>query len=703
MEKIEIISQPLSLKNFKIRDSFWEERMELVRKEVIPYQWEILNDRVAEAAPSFCMRNFKIAGKLMKEKKEKGEAFEEPKYTFRGFEALPEDMEHLEDKFYGFVFQDSDFYKWVEAVAYSLVNHPDEKLEKTADAAIEAVCQAQQENGYLDTYYIINGMDQIFTNIRDHHELYCLGHLIEGAAAYYEATGKDRLLQAAERYVDFVISYFGLEEPEKENPLKRAYPGHEIAEMALVRLYEITGKEKYLNLSRHFIDERGTRPNYFFEVERKREDYKKSEEELVKEEQYGQSHLPVREQKEAVGHAVRAVYLYSGMADIAGRTGDNALFQACKELFASMVREKMYVTGAIGATKEGESFLGPFELPNDSAYAETCASIGLVFFARRMLQMEPDHMYADVMEQALYNTVLSGMAMDGKSFFYVNPLKVVPEICKKEKRLDHVKPVRQKWFGCACCPPNISRLLSSLPGYAFTENKDTLWIHLYLGGRIEKMVEGKKALFRITTEYPQDGKISVCYEGEDGVSMTLGIRLPAWSRETKAEILNALDAPCGMGFRLEKGYLYVGGAWEKGTKVRLSVSMEPRLYKADERVKADIGKVAVMCGPFAYCMEEWDNGKNLDELALTAQAVKKGRVWNINGTWFREENVMQDFLFPEAEEGAVEIEKKEIPVLRFPGNRNGKEETLTFIPYYAWANRGENEMQVFTDYQGEAY
>ena len=375
MQKTGIKNCPLALKSFHMEDPFWEEKAELVRKEVIPYQWEILNDRVKEAAPSFCMRNFRIAGKLMKEKREKGAAFKEPKYTFRGFEALPEDMEHLEDKFYGFVFQDSDFYKWVEAVAYSLVNHPDAELEKTADAAIELVCQAQQENGYLDTYYIINGMDQIFTNIRDHHELYCLGHLIEWAVAYYQATGKDRLLKAAERYVDFIISYFGLEESEKENPLKRAYPGHEIAEMALVRLYEVTGKEKYLKLSKHFIDERGTSPNYFFEVERDKEKYEGSAEEMFAEEKYGQSHLPVREQKEAVGHAVRAVYLYSGMADIAGRTGDEGLFQACKDLFTNMVREKMYVTGAIGATKIGEAFLGPYELPNDTAYAETCASI----------------------------------------------------------------------------------------------------------------------------------------------------------------------------------------------------------------------------------------------------------------------------------------------------------------------------------------
>ena len=228
----------MGLQNFTVTDPFWKEKMELVRREVIPYQWDILNDRVKDAVPSFCMRNFKVAGKLMKEKKEKGSAYIEPKYTFRGFEALPEDMNHLEDKFYGFVFQDSDFSKWIEAVAYSLVNHPDQALERVADEAIDIVCAAQQENGYLDTYYIINGMDKIFTNLRDHHELYCFGHLTEGAVAYYEATGKDKLLKAAIKFADFIVDYFG---PE-QNKCK-GYPGHEIAEMALVRLYQVTGNE----------------------------------------------------------------------------------------------------------------------------------------------------------------------------------------------------------------------------------------------------------------------------------------------------------------------------------------------------------------------------------------------------------------------------------------------------------------------------
>ena len=361
-------SRPIALRQFEAADGFWKEKMELVRTEVIPYQWEILNDRVEGASPSFCMRNFKIAGKLMREKKEKGSEFEEPVYTFRGFEALPEDMNHLEDRFYGFVFQDSDFSKWIEAVAYTLVNHPDSELERTADEAIDIVCNAQMENGYLDTYYIINGMDQSFSNLKDHHELYCLGHLIEGAVAYYEATGKDRLLRAAMKFADYIDSCFGPQEGKR-----KGYPGHEIAEMALIRLYEVTGEKRYLNLACFFIDERGKQPYYWdcesTETQKDGERY-----------EYYQAHRPVREQDEAVGHAVRAVYLYSGMADASRIMDDESLKKACRQLWQSIVREKMYITGAIGGTHIGESFSFPFDQPHDTADAGACAALGGVFF-----------------------------------------------------------------------------------------------------------------------------------------------------------------------------------------------------------------------------------------------------------------------------------------------------------------------------------
>ena len=354
-------AKPLSLRDVTINDKFWKEKMELVRTEVIPYQWDALNDRVEGAAPSFCMRNFKVAGKNTKARRELGDKYQEKIWPLDTFETLPQDMEHMEDRFYGFLFQDSDFSKWIEAVAYSLTQHPDEELERIADGAIDIVCAAQQDNGYLDTYYIINDMSKIFTNLRDNHELYCFGHLTEGAVAYYQATGKDKLLNAARRFADYVYECFG-----KEEGRKKGYPGHEIAEMALMRLYDVTGDEKYRELSEFFINQRGTRP-YYFDAEHP-ETVKKGHEDELRH-SYNQAHLPVREQDEAVGHSVRAVYLYSGMADVARVDGDESLYNACLKLWDNITQKKMYVTGGIGATHIGEAFSFNYDLPNDTAYS----------------------------------------------------------------------------------------------------------------------------------------------------------------------------------------------------------------------------------------------------------------------------------------------------------------------------------------------
>ena len=530
-------SSPLDLKQVQITDEFWGREQELVRTEVIPYQWDALNDRIPDAAPSYCMRNFRVAGRMMKEKREQGAKFVAPTYTFRGFEALPEDPKNPDpDKFYGFVFQDSDFAKWIEAVGYSLVNHPDPELEKTADEAIDIVCAAQAENGYLDTYYIINGMDRIFTNLRDHHELYCFGHLLEGAISYYQATGKDKLLKAAEKYADFISTKFGPEEGKC-----KGYPGHEIAEMALAKLYEVTGERKYLDLSKFFLDMRGTRPYYFDLEEKERAEhdgmsYREPNPAEIRH-AYHQANYPVREQSEAVGHAVRAVYLYSGMADVARLTGDEAMYEACERLWNNITKEKLYITGGIGGTHLGEAFSFGYDLPNDTAYSETCASIGLAFFARRMLEIQADNRYGDVMEQALYNTVLAGMALDGRSFFYVNPLEVLPEACEKDERKRHVKAIRQKWFGCACCPPNIARIVSSFGAYAYTQNESTLYTHLYAGSRVSFTLNGTAADMKLESNFPWDGKVKAVLHTEDSAKGTLAFRVPGWCRQAKMLIL----------------------------------------------------------------------------------------------------------------------------------------------------------------------
>ena len=329
----QFFSTPLPLDQVKVRDRFWRTEQELVRTQVIPYQWEALNDRVEGAEPSWCMHNFRAAARLMERKRDKGGDFAPPRYTDRGFQALPEDPAHPDpDAFYGYLFQDSDFSKWIEAVAYSLAQHPDPDLERTADGAIDLVCAAQDESGYLDTYYLINGMDAAFTNLQDNHELYCLGHLVEGAVAYYQATGKDKLLRAACRFADCVAARFG-PGPDQE----KGYPGHEIAEMALVRLYEATGERKYLELSQFFLDQRGTQPHYFQEESRRRAAREGRSWKPIAPERYAyyQAHQPVREQTEAVGHAVRAGYLYAGMADMARLTGDEGLYRACRRLWES--------------------------------------------------------------------------------------------------------------------------------------------------------------------------------------------------------------------------------------------------------------------------------------------------------------------------------------------------------------------------------
>lgn len=662
---------PLPLQQIQITDDFWGQEMELVRREIIPYQWRALNDQVSDADPSFCIRNFQVAGRQNQERRNKGSDFEEPKFTFRGFQSLPEDEEQLEEKFYGFVFQDSDLYKWIESVAYSLSQHPDPELERLADQAVDAVCAAQQENGYLDTYYIIGGMDRIFTNLRDHHELYCFGHLTEAAVAYYQATGKTKLLEAARKFGDYIDGFFGAGEGKC-----KGYPGHEIAEMALVRLYEVTGEKRYLDLSYFFVNERGQRPYYFDREEQAWKIRPGEEQELHY--QYYQAHLPVRQQTEAVGHAVRGVYLYSGMADLARYYEDSSLYEACERLWDNITQKKMYITGGIGGTHIGEAFSFDYDLPNDTAYAETCASIGLVFFARRMLQIHPAAKYANVMERALYNGILSGMALDGRSFFYVNPLEVVPEACRLDERKFHVKAVRQKWFGCACCPPNLARLLGSVGSYAYTATEDTLFVHLYIGAVIHKEITGQMAELTIESGHPWDGAVKIQIRGVDAV-FTIACRIPDWCDTYHLE--TAEDAM----IEEREGYLYITRHWKDQDQINLDFPMEIRFLAADTRVREDVGKVAVMRGPVVYCMEGADQGRDLHlvtictdaEPVLEERQISSVSVKGIAVAGFRQEAVESGGLYQDGRK------MRQKPL------------TLHLIPYYTWANRGENEMQVW--------
>ena len=636
-------SKPILKRHIKITDNFWNEKIELIRTEVIPYQWKALNDEIENAEPSYSLRNFALAARCIEARKN---GISTPVFPTNEWHYTPDVTK--EDSFYGWIFQDSDLYKWIEAVSYSLENTADVKLEALTDEAIDLICNAQAENGYIDTFYTINNPEKAFTNLRDHHELYCFGHLAEAAVAYYNATGKDKLLNAVCRFADLLCEEFG------ENG-KAGYDGHEIAEMALTRLYEVTDKEKYLTLAKRLVDNRGTKP-YYFDIEHNRDSGEKLDY------FYNQAHLPVREQTEAVGHAVRAVYLYSGMADVARYTNDEALFNACKTLFDDIIEKKMYITGGIGSTNHGEAFTFAYDLPNDLAYAETCASIGLVFFARRMLQADFNSKYADIMERCLYNGILSGIAEDGKSFFYVNPLEVNPEACKKDSRKSHIKPIRQKWFDCACCPPNIARLISDYAEYCFTETDDTFFINLYQGSEIKN----DKADIKIDSDYLNSGKVTVSIKMKK--PFRLVFRIPDWSNHFKFSKEK---------FFIENGYAYFD--IEKDEEITAEFNPDIKIIKCNSNVRENIGKVAITRGPIVYCLEELDNGKSLQLLRLSRTPNFSLEGENITAAGYREE-ITSNRLYEEYNDA---FEK---PV------------RLKFIPYSKWANRGENEMSVYIRY-----
>lgn len=642
-------TKALPLGQVSVKDAFWSNYRELVRAKMLPYQWEALNDRIPGAEPSHCIKNFKIAAGLE------------------------------EGKFEGFVFQDSDLAKWIEAAAYTLVWHPDSALEQTVDDAVNLIVSAQQADGYLDTYYIINGLDNRWTNLMDNHEMYCAGHMLEAAIAYYHSTGKHKLLDAMIRLVDHIDRVFGSEEGKK-----KGYPGHEVLELALMKLYDITKDQKHLKLAKYFIDQRGQKPLYF-ELERKENGRSFYWKDSYFQYQYYQAGLPVREQNKAEGHAVRAVYLYSGMADAARVTGDDSLYQACEKLWNNMVHKRMYITGSIGSSSYGESFTFDYDLPNDTVYGETCAAIGLAFFAQRMLMISPKSEYADVLEKVLYNGIISGMSLDGTKFFYVNPLEVVPEACEKDQLRRHVKPERQKWFGCACCPPNIARIISSLENYIYTVSKDTLYIHLYIGNESAVLLNGINTKLTVSTDYPWDGDITVKVSPEAPVEGTVALRIPGWCREFSVW---RNDRKLSVTENIIKdGYLLLTGQWSEGDTIRLHLEMPVQLVASNPMVRENIGKAAVMRGPIVYCLEQEDNGILLQQIRLpqapklTCQYEKdmlggivciksNGLILDPNG-WKNDQ--LYDFY------------KKETYT----------EKSLTWIPYYAWANRNCGEMLVW--------
>lgn len=455
----------VTVKQVHIKDDFWSEIQNRIINVVIPFQERVLNDEVEGVAKSHAIENFRIAAGI-----------------------------HT-GEFYGMVFQDSDVAKWLEGVAYSLTVKPDAALEKRADEIIDIIEKAQQPDGYLNTYFTIKEPEHRWQNLQECHELYCAGHMMEAAVAYYQATGKDKLLHVMERMADHIISRFG-------EGKERGIPGHQEVEIGLMKLYRVTGKEKYKDMARFFLEERGKNPNYFYEEKQKRGWIHFGQYGMDPlDTKYAQVYKPIYEQDKAVGHAVRATYMYTAMADLAGEDNDEKLYQACKRLWNNIVNQRMYLIGGIGSTTDGEAFSEDYDLPNDMAYAETCASIAMVFFAKRMLNIEPDGIYADIMERELYNGTISGIQLDGKRYFYVNPLEVQPGISGKVFGYRHVLPERPGWYECACCPTNLVRLMTSLSAYAWSEGKDTIYSHLFMGQEADL----GKAKIQVESQYPWGG------------------------------------------------------------------------------------------------------------------------------------------------------------------------------------------------------
>jgi uncharacterized protein len=631
-----------------IQDDFWGRYIRLVQNVVIPYQYEALHDRALGAEPSHAIANFEIAAG-----RKTGE-------------------------FYGWVFQDSDVAKWLEAVGYSLSITRDPELERQADEVIDLVGEAQQEDGYLNTYFTIKEPGKRWTNLNDCHELYCAGHFIEAAVSYYEATGKRKLLDIMCRMVDHIDSVFGPEEGKMQG-----YDGHQEIELALVKLYRLTGEERYLKLSSFFINERGQQPNFlkeqwdnlgsinFFTGQKENLDLK-----------YYQSHLPVREQEVAVGHAVRAVYMYTAMADLAAITGDDTLRKACERLWNNITNKQMYITGGIGSTHRGEAFTFDYDLPNDSVYAETCASIGLIFFAQRMLRISPDARYADVMERALYNNVLGSMAQDGKHYFYVNPLEVWPQACSCNPDKHHVKSERQGWFGCACCPPNVARLLTSLNQYIYSIHGDTLYTNLYIGSELNTKLGGTDVTIQQESNYPWKGTVSMKINPVAEAEFGIALRIPSWSQgmeiRVNGEALNTAED-------IEQGYLVIRRMWRAEDIIEVHDPMEAHRIYAHPNLRADAQKVTIQRGPLVYCLESIDNGEPLSSISLK----EDGEL-----TAVFDETLLGGAVVVEADGLRVDQEG-------WSGGLYSREKAtlqpvkVKAVPYYLWGNRGSGEMKVW--------
>ncbi|HWD87784.1 MAG TPA: glycoside hydrolase family 127 protein [Mucilaginibacter sp.] len=630
--------QPVPFTSVKLTDQFWTSRIEVNRTVTIPASF-------ARCESTGRMKNFVMAA------------------------------EHKGKFCTVYPFDDTDIYKTIEGASYSLAEHPDPKLQAYLDSLIAIVGKAQEPDGYLYTARSIDplhpgpwaGPERWVNEGKMSHELYCAGHMYEAAAAHYMATGERNFLNIALKNADLLVRTFG--------PGKRAVaPGHEIVEMGLVRLYRITGKKDYLDLAKFFIDQRGIK---------KYNPKSKNEYENGK---YFQDDVPVIDQTEAEGHAVRAMYLYSGMADVAALTGDTAYLKAIDRIWDNMVGKKMYVQGSIGAVGDGERFGENYELPNATAYNETCAAIGSVFWNERMFLLHGNSKYIDVLEKTLYNGLISGVGLDGKSFFYTNAMQITGNY-----KGDDTEPERSGWFTCSCCPTNVVRLIPSVPGYMYAEKGNSVYVNLFISGTGNISVSGKPLTIIQQNNYPWDGALAFTINPKSAMNMVLRIRIPGWAQNeampsdlysyehTLAQSTGIKVNGMPVDYKIENGYAVISRKWKKNDKVEVNLPMEVRRVVANNKIGDDNGKVALQRGPIMYCAEWKDNNGLASNIIVPKDAQFK----------------------PEYEAGllnGVTVLKADVKSLNVdPSGQNVSTQnaTLTAIPYYSWANRGKGEMTVW--------
>lgn len=567
------------------------------------------------------------------------------------------------------IFGDSDPAKWLEAASYSLVTHPDPLLEQIVDEVSDKIIAAQQPDGYLNTHFIAIQPEMRWKNLRDWHEMYCAGHLIEAAVAHHQATGQSKLLDCLSRYADHIDQQFG-QAPGK----RRGYDGHPEVELALVRLYHATNEPRYLELSKYLVEERGQSDPHYYDVEAvaRGEDPRKF---WAKTYEYCQAHAPIRQQDKVVGHAVRVMYLLSGVADLAHEYDDPSLLETCERLWQNLVYRRMYLTGGIGPSHRNEGFTTDYDLPDETAYAETCASIALIMWNHRMLQFTGDGKYADVIEQTLYNGFISGVSLDGKHFFYENPLASAG---------DHH---RTPWFECPCCPPNLARILASLGNYLYSAGERSIWLHSYPQNRATVSIDGAPVELRVQSDYPWDGQVKITLGLAAPHQFALHLRIPGWCQQWQIAINGA---PFGSVAQPVNGYVSVERTWHPGDVVGLELAMPLQSVWANPAVRQMQGRLALQRGPIVYCLEGADHGgTGLDRISIHPDALAEFSV-----------DVRPDLL------GGVTLLHGVGRVIDEQGwdrqalyryNQPSSTEpiAITAIPYCVWDNRAAGEMRVW--------